>query len=251
MLKKYLLLTFSITFLCWGVVAVYTQVRAIPFGSSIFLLILYLLGVLGPAIASVTIKKRFASKNDYIKFLKNCYRPPKNTTWYLFILTIVLAASLLPYFIVGGNQVAPIQMILLSLPLFILIGGLEEIGWRGFMLPELTKLMPSHTSTLLVGIVWLVWHLPLFFIIGTYQHEHLNIFAFTVTVISLSFLLSTVYFKTNSIFLCIITHALYNSVLDVFIIVQSLFGEIVVFAFALFIFILFTTYRNKMVANNN
>ncbi|MGE7907668.1 hypothetical protein ACQKNS_25230 [Peribacillus sp. NPDC094092] len=43
-LKKYLFSTFSITFLSWGMIAVYTQIKNIPFGSSIALYILYILG---------------------------------------------------------------------------------------------------------------------------------------------------------------------------------------------------------------
>lgn len=245
-LKKYLLLTFSVTFIFWGMLAVYTQIKSIPFGSSIILLILYISGVLGPAIASIIVKKRYETKEEFGKFLKSIFLPPRNIVWYIFIFGIVLVSSLLPYLVVGGEQVAPIQHVFLNIPLFILIGGLEEVGWRGFMLPELTKRITAAASTLFVGIVWLVWHAPLFFIIGTYQHEHLNVFAFSISVISLSFLLSAIYYKTNSIFLCIITHALYNSVLDVFIINQSLLGEIIIFLFSLIVFSLFTKNRNQI-----
>lgn len=247
MVKRYLLVTFSITFLFWGTIAVYTQLENVPFSSSIIILILYLLGVIGPAIASIIVRKKHESREDFRKFLKSCYRPPKKIKWYLFVLIIVFVSSLLPYFIVGGEQVAPVLNILFSIPLFILVGGLEEIGWRGFMLLELSKRISAPISTLLVGVVWIVWHVPLFFIIGTYQYEHLNIFPFAISVISLSFLLATVYYKTNSIFLCIITHALYNSVLDVFIVNQSLFGEIIVFIFSLFVFFLFINKRNQAV----
>lgn len=224
-------------------IAGYTQINNITFGSSIPLLFFYILGVIGPAIAGIIVSKKFETKEGFKTFLRRCYRPPKNLKWYLFIVAIVLVASLLPYFVIGGNQVAPVQYIFLNIPLFILIGGLEEIGWRGVMLHQLTKIMSPFRSTFIVSIVWSVWHFPLFFIIGTYQFEHLNIPIFTISVISFSFLLSTIYYKTNSVFLCIITHALYNSVLDVFINDQSLFGEIVVLAFSLVIFFIFANNR--------
>ena len=148
----------------------------------------------------------------------------------------------------GGEQIASALSILLQLPLFILIGGLEEIGWRGFMLRELSKRMPAFTSTLLVSVVWILWHLPLFFIIGTYQNEYLNIPVFSVSVISFSFLLSTIYYKTNSIFLCIMAHALCNSVLNVFVSNQSLAGEMIALCFAIFIYWLFTSNRKKSIS---
>lgn len=244
-LKKYLFSTFSITFLSWGMIAVYTQIKNIPFGSSIALYILYILGVIGPAIAGITVSKRSDSKEDFSMFLKSCYQPPKNLNWYLFIIVIVLVFSLLPYFVVGGEQIVPVQYILLQIPIFILIGGLEEIGWRGFMLRELTKRIPALTSTLLVSIVWIFWHLPLFFIIGTYQYEYLNIPVFSISVISFSFLLSTVYYKTKSISLCIMTHAFCNSVLNVFVSNQSLLGGIIALVFSLFIYLLFAYNRNR------
>lgn len=153
-LKKYLFLTFSITFLSWGMIAVYTQIKNIPFGSSIALYILYILGVIGPAIAGITVSKRSDSKEDFSMFLKSCYQPPKHLNWY-FYYRDRFSFSLLPYFVVGGEQIVPLQYILLQIPIFILIGGLEEIGWRGYMLRELTKRIPALTSTLLVSIVWI------------------------------------------------------------------------------------------------
>ncbi|WP_206665266.1 hypothetical protein, partial [Peribacillus simplex] len=74
--------------------------KNIPFGSSIALYILYILGVIGPAIAGITVSKRSDSKEDFSMFLKSCYQPPKNLNWYLFIIVIVLVFSLLPYFVV-------------------------------------------------------------------------------------------------------------------------------------------------------
>ena len=240
-LKKYLLLTFLITYISWGVIAVFTEVKNTTFGSSIILYILYIIGVVGPAIAGIIVSKVSDSKRDFRNFLKSCYQPPKNLTWYVLIIVMVLILSLLPYFISGGEQIGSAKYILLQIPLFILIGGLEEIGWRGFMLRELTKRLPAIISTLLVSIVWIIWHLPLFYIIGTYQNEYLNILIFSVNVISFSLLLSTIYYKTNSIFLCIMAHAFCNSVLNVFISNQSLLAEMSALLFSLIIYSIFAT----------
>ena len=246
--KKYLFLTFSITYVSWGMIAVYTQLKDIHFGSSIILYSLYIIGVIGPAIAGISASKVSESKDDYRRFLRSCYQPPKKVAWYIFMIVMVIILSLLPYFVSGGEQIASALSILLQLPLFILIGGLEEIGWRGFMLRELSTRMPAFTSTLLVSVVWILWHLPLFFIIGTYQNEYLNIPVFSVSVISFSFLLSTIYYKTNSIFLCIMAHALCNSVLNVFVSNQSLAGEMIALCFAIFIYWLFTSNRKKSIS---
>jgi uncharacterized protein len=46
----------------------------------------------------------------------------------------------------------------------------EEPGWRGFALPSLTKKVGAIGASLVLGIVWALWHLPLFIIAGTAQY---------------------------------------------------------------------------------
>jgi membrane protease YdiL (CAAX protease family) len=39
----------------------------------------------------------------------------------------------------------------------------EELGWRGFLLPELQNKFSAITSSLIIGVIWYCWHIPLFF----------------------------------------------------------------------------------------
>jgi membrane protease YdiL (CAAX protease family) len=57
------------------------------------------------------------------------------------------------------------------LPLLILGPLSEEIGWRGYALERLQMRWNALTSSLIVGFVWALWHLPLFMMVGTSQHE--------------------------------------------------------------------------------
>ncbi len=61
---------------------------------------------------------------------------------------------------------------LLSFALFVLIFGPvpEELGWRGYALDRLQAKWSALISSLLLGSIWALWHVPLFFIEGTYQH---------------------------------------------------------------------------------
>lgn len=247
-INPYLLLAFTITYLFWGTIAVYTQMNQIPFGSVKWMVLFYIIGVIGPPIAGLITSKKFETKEDFKRFVRGCYLPPKQLKWYVFIFVIIGISALLPYVIVGGEQVAPVYYILLNIPLYILIGGLEEVGWRGIMLRELMKRFSLINSTLIVSVAWTAWHLPLFFILGTYQYEHLNISLFMISIISFSLLLSVIFYKTNSVFLCILTHAFYNSMLNVLINKQSILGELIVLVFAIFIFIMFV--NNKRTENN-
>jgi membrane protease YdiL (CAAX protease family) len=46
----------------------------------------------------------------------------------------------------------------------------EELAWRGYALDGLQGKWSALTSSLILGVAWTVWHLPLFFIQGSYQY---------------------------------------------------------------------------------
>lgn len=47
----------------------------------------------------------------------------------------------------------------------------EELGWRGYALDRLQVKHTALNASLILGMVWALWHLPLFFIEGTYQQR--------------------------------------------------------------------------------
>lgn len=69
--------------------------------------------------------------------------------------------------------ILPIYMFFLSLPGNLIIGGLEEAGWMYILQPELDKKYGFVLSSVFVGIIWVLWHIPLFFIPGTNHGEGL------------------------------------------------------------------------------
>src|SRR5919199_6986689 len=93
--------------------------------------------------------------------------------WYLFVLLGIPAIELLGAIVVPG-ALASFQPLTLSLVLtypvafvstFFLGGPLgEEPGWRGFALPRLQPLHGPLVGSLILGILWGLWHLPLFLI---------------------------------------------------------------------------------------
>jgi membrane protease YdiL (CAAX protease family) len=74
-------------------------------------------------------------------------------------------------------------------------GGLEEPGWRGFALPELEARRSPLVATLLVGLAWGIWHVPIYGAAG-----------FVVPLI-LAFFYTWIYNRTGSILLCLLLHA--------------------------------------------
>lgn len=66
---------------------------------------------------------------------------------------------------------------------WILTFGLgEESGWRGFLLPELTKRYSFRISSLLVALVWIFWHLPAFFFNPTYLNMGPGIIGWAISL---------------------------------------------------------------------
>ncbi len=88
----------------------------------------------------------------------------------------------------------------------------EEIGWRGFLVPEL---YPKHgfiKTSLIVGIIWAVWHYTVL-IFGDYNNGTpfwYGLTCFTVMIISTSFIFTWFTIKSGSLFPAMILHATHN-----------------------------------------
>ncbi|WP_256253107.1 CPBP family intramembrane glutamic endopeptidase [Paenibacillus sp. UNC496MF] len=59
-----------------------------------------------------------------------------------------------------------------------LLGGPfgEEPGWRGYALPKLQEKYRILGASLILGVLWTMWHLPFFFIQGTFNLPPLSLF---------------------------------------------------------------------------
>ncbi|WP_274380106.1 type II CAAX prenyl endopeptidase Rce1 family protein [Lederbergia galactosidilytica] len=95
-----------------------------------------------------------------------------------------------------------------------------------------------------MGSIWAIWHLPLWFIVGSNQMS-MNFLWFTIIALALSFLMTVIYLTTKSIFLCIIFHALINSFWEVYIPDTNVISALFTLLFALVIFTAFDFYRKK------
>jgi membrane protease YdiL (CAAX protease family) len=92
----------------------------------------------------------------------------------------------------------------------------EEAGWRGFALPRHQETHGPVKASLILGLIWNFWHLPLWLISG-YSGLDLLIYvlAFSVSIISLTFLLTWISSKTpNSLIPIVIAHFSFNASLN-------------------------------------
>jgi membrane protease YdiL (CAAX protease family) len=121
-------------------------------------------------------------------------------------------------------------------------GAVEEPGWRGVALELLRIRSAPAVAAILIGIVWALWHLPLFFLEGTYQHA-LGFGSARFWLFNFFLLLLSVLYvwlcngSRGSILIAILAHAGTNvagslipqdTLSDVFRIVVTLFAVVVV-----------------------
>ncbi len=141
--------------------------------------LLTLLGGLGPLIVSLClIRKGYwdaTLDKTSSQFLLRVFNPKTlKFRWYLHIFVLALFLSVFPAVIesirTGDFKLLDVG-VLTFMVIGVVIGGLEEIGWRAYALEGLQRKVPVIFASLIVGAFWAIWHFPLFFIDGTYQSQ--------------------------------------------------------------------------------
>jgi membrane protease YdiL (CAAX protease family) len=119
-----------------------------------------------------------------------------------------------------GERLSPAASTVLYIVLtgsFGLIGSLsralgEEIGWRGFLVPQLAKTTNFTTTALVSGVVWACWHYPAL-IWGDYNSGTPNWYGltcFTVMVVAIAIIFAWLRLKSGSLWTGAILHASHN-----------------------------------------
>ena len=209
--KKYLLITFGISWISWLIVILLIQFGLAKYPDFLSGLI-GIIGTLGPTIAAIMMIDGKKSLKNICHFIFN---RKEKTYFYLTLFSIILILS---FGIIGTyNNEIPLYFVI---PLFIYAltfgGGFEELGWRGILQPNLEKKYSFITSALITGIIWGLWHAPLQIIEG-YALFDLSFFPFMFGIIMFSIFLAYIYRKTNSVFCCAFFHSLYNTLTTIFI----------------------------------
>lgn len=98
----------------------------------------------------------------------------------------------------------------------------EEVGWRGFLTPRLYKLFGFKATSILVGLIWIIWHIPLM-IMTDYGGELSlpKITLFTIGLISISYMLTWLRIKSGSLWIGVFCHASHN------FFIQNVFDQLI------------------------
>lgn len=178
----------------------------VDYGTPIGLFTL-MLGGLSSAIwgGYVSIRYHHSSFEQLVRDFFQVKQAPLN---YLLVL-IFIGLDFLPL-VLSGKMIIPTWYLPIILFVKALVfGGIEEIGWRYFFQPTLQEKLPYLVSTLCTFVAWSLWHLLYFYIDGSLATIHL--LPFLLGLLSNCFILSAIYTQTRSLWMCVMTHALINS----------------------------------------
>ncbi|WP_099468097.1 CPBP family intramembrane glutamic endopeptidase [Konateibacter massiliensis] len=222
---QFTMLTFCIAYLVSGSLIVLGQ-----FGYSVhnwvyslrqFVMnIPFVIYILSPAIASYIVLKKNNRIADFKEWLKTVFYVKNKISRYLFVVTGLSLYFLIHIAVSGHTEMAlPFYAFFLSLPGNLIIGGLEETGWMYILQPGLDKKYGFVLSAIFAGVIWTLWHIPLFFIPGTNHGDGLiNFWMFAVQLMAFRFFNGAIYKISGKgcVFMCVLFHTMFNAASPIF-----------------------------------
>ncbi|WP_336359939.1 type II CAAX endopeptidase family protein [Haladaptatus sp. ZSTT2] len=138
----------------------------------------------------------------------------------LLSLGVAVVTETVPSFPWAGSLlILPIAFVVI-----LLLGGpvQEEFGWRGYLLGPLQARFSALGGGIAVGLIWALWHVPLFYIPSETIYYQSSFVGFTVSVTLLSVLMTWVYNNTNASLLpALLFHTTWNWSQGMFPILES------------------------------
>ncbi len=222
-LLTFLSLTYAVTWICWT--AAGTVSRASASGAPALAAVagaLLLLGTFAPGLCALALTELTDGRAATHELLGRVFEWRVGLRWYVFavgyIPVIKLSVALLHRVVTGawprfGQRAWYVMAGAILISTWVQAG--EEIGWRGYALPRLADRFGLATGSVLLGIVWASWHLPLFFIpAADTLGQSFPLYLLQVTALSVA--MAWLYWRTGgSLLLVMLLHAAVNNTKDI------------------------------------
>ncbi len=162
----------------WGIGfgAIQAQARSIGLSSA-----LWIASGFGPSLAGLLVVALFGPAWGLRDWFARCLNWRVGWRWFVgagLAPPVIMLCALGIHAALGGSletspAVGHVPLAILNFGLVLLLGGPlgEEFGWRGYAMPALARRVRWPAAGLVVGAVWGLWHLPLFFLAGTPQSK--------------------------------------------------------------------------------
>lgn len=208
--------TYAVTWSLWLAASMTTSAPART--------LLFLLGTFAPGFVALALTYRAAGRRGVVTLLERLVAWDVPLRWYIFAISYIgvvkLSVAVIHRGLLGtwppfGDT--PFYLMLAAAIGSTLVGGQagEELGWRGYALPRLTRRWGLAGASLILGIVWAVWHLPLFFVPEATTFGQ-SFPLYLLQVMSLSVAMAWLYARTGgSLLPVMLLHAAVNNTKDI------------------------------------
>ena len=222
-LLRFFLLTYALTWVCFiSVVKMSHAPRPTAPATAILSGSLLLLGTFAPALMALAVTARDEGRRGVRVLLRRMIQWQVGWRWYLFAVAYMPAVKLsvaLIYRLMTGawprfgtdSWYIIVPAIMTSTP----VQAGEEIGWRGYALPRLAGRFGFARASLLLGLIWACWHLPLFFVPGADKYGQ-SFPVWTLQVVALSVAITWLYAGAGgSLLLTMLMHSAVNQTVGI------------------------------------
>jgi len=186
--------------------------------------VLTLPGVLAPALVAIALAARAGGEDGVRRLLARLFRWNVPAWTWVFALGYMIAIKLLAAVVhrlaLGVWPVFGAEpwylMIAATVFSFLVFGQAgEEVGWRGWALPRMGARMGLGWASVVLGVIWAVWHLPLFWL-RTADKAGQSFPLYLVQVTALSVVVAWLWWRTGgSLTLTMLLHAAVNNTKDI------------------------------------
>lgn len=213
---KFVLVGFAFTWTFWVLAALEARsvISPLPIPA-------LFLGAFGPVVAAAIVTALEDGRAGLRLLLARVTRWRVAPVWYATVILGPFALTLgaISLHVVFGGRPPELSamietlptVLVLSLYMLVQVGIGEEIGWRGYALPRLQTGYSALVSSLILGVLWALWHLPLFFNPAT-SYSNTPFWAYAVFLLPLPIVYTWIFNSTGgSVLLVMILHAVMNA----------------------------------------
>lgn len=177
---------------------------------------LFITAVYSPAIAAVVLVLWFGGLRGLGQFLSRLLLWRCHPGWYAVLLVVIPLA-----FFAGSAVKGNLTELTFPFPSFwamlgamafmAILGPMEEVGWRGYALPLLQRVMTPFMASIMLGLIWGLWHFPAFMLGGTPQSDW-SFLPFFIGTVSVSLIVTPMFNASKgSILLPVLFHFQLNN----------------------------------------